>query len=98
MHQPRLAFGGELRFGEELVRLGEHRLERHAAHTHSALAERILADWDASLPKFVRVIAKDYERVLESMKEVEASGLSGEEAIMAAFELNKNDRVRVSGN
>jgi glutamate synthase (NADPH) large chain len=70
----------------------------HATNTHSALAERILAEWNGSLPKFVRVIPKDYERVLEAIKEVEASGLSGEEAVMAAFELNKNDRSRVSGN
>jgi glutamate synthase (ferredoxin) len=44
------------------------------------------------------VVPKDYERMLEAYKEVQASGLSGEEAVMAAFELNKNDRARVSGN
>jgi len=46
----------------------------------------------------VRVIPKDYERMLEAFKEVEASGLSGDDAVMAAFELNKNDYTRVSGN
>ena len=70
----------------------------HAEHTHSPLARRILAGWNAALPKFVRVIPKDYERMLDAFKEVEASGLSGEEAVMAAFELNKNDLTRVSGN
>jgi hypothetical protein len=35
---------------------------------------------------------------MEAFREVEAEGLSGEEAAMAAFELNKNDRARVSGN
>jgi len=73
-------------------------IQRHADNTHSPLAHCILLDWDVLLPKFVRVIPKDYERMLEAFKEVEASGLSGEEAVMAAFELNKNDYTRVSGN
>jgi glutamate synthase (ferredoxin) len=73
-------------------------IQRHAEYTHSPLARRILASWEASLPKFVRIIPNDYERMLEAMKEVEASGLSGDDAVMAAFELNKNDRTRVSGN
>jgi glutamate synthase (ferredoxin) len=35
---------------------------------------------------------------MEAFREVEKQGLSGDEAVMAAFELNKNDRSRVSGN
>jgi glutamate synthase (ferredoxin) len=41
---------------------------------------------------------KDYKRALQAFKEVEARGLSGEAAVMAAFEMNKNDVARVSGN
>jgi glutamate synthase (ferredoxin) len=63
-----------------------------------ALAQRILANWDESLPKFVCVMHNDYERMMQIFKEIESSGLSGEEAIMAAFELNRNDVSRVSGN
>jgi glutamate synthase (ferredoxin) len=73
-------------------------IQRHVDATCSPLARRLLSTWSAALPKFVRVIPKDYERMLEAFKEVQASGLSGEEAVMAAFELNKNDRTRVSGN
>lgn len=73
-------------------------IEKHACATSSILARRILDNWDSSLPKFVRVIPKDYERVLQAFDEVQASGLSGDDAVMAAFELNKNDRTRVSGN
>ncbi len=76
----------------------EAMIRRHTVLTHSPLAGRILASWKSSLRKFVRVIPKDYERMLEAFKEVQASGLSGEAAVMAAFELNKNDRTRVSGN
>ena len=73
-------------------------IQSHADNTHSPQARRILAGWNSALPKFVRVLPKDYERMLEAFKEVEASGLSGDDAVMAAFEINKNDRTRVSGN
>ena len=50
------------------------------------------------MPKFVKVMPHDYKRMLEAFAEVEASGLSGEEAVMVAFEKNKSDLARVSGN
>ena len=40
---------------------------------------------------------KDYKRVLQSLKKVEEQGLSGDEAIMAAFEENVHDVARVGG-
>jgi glutamate synthase (ferredoxin) len=73
-------------------------LERHAGYTRSAIAERVLADWQAALPKFVKVMPKDYKRVLQAFEQVQRDGLSGDQAVMAAFELNKNDVARVSGN
>jgi len=38
------------------------------------------------------------QRMLEAVKRAEEAGLSGDEAIMVAFEDNKNDAARVSGN
>ncbi len=73
-------------------------IERHAGYTRSAIAERVLADWPASLPKLVKVMPKDYKRVLQAFEQVQRDGLSGDQAVMAAFELNKNDVARVSGN
>lgn len=73
-------------------------IERHANYTDSDLAQRVLANWDELLPRFVRVMPKDYKRMLEIFERVEAEGLSGEEAVMAAFEINKSDLSRVSGN
>jgi glutamate synthase (ferredoxin) len=73
-------------------------IQRHADYTLSALAERVLDHWDELLAKFVKVMPRDYQRMLAAFKEVEAAGLSGEEAVMAAFEQNKNDQARVSGN
>jgi glutamate synthase (ferredoxin) len=49
------------------------------------------------VPKFVKIMPKDYKRVLESLKRVEESGLSGEQAIMAAFQENARDLARVGG-
>ena len=71
---------------------------RTIQHSHRRQYVRVLSNWKTALPKFVRVLPKDYERMLEAFKEVEASGLSGDDAVMAAFEINKNDRSRVSGN
>jgi glutamate synthase (ferredoxin) len=73
-------------------------IQRHAQYTNSQLARRILEQWDSKAPKFVKVLPKDYKRMLEAFERVKAAGLSGEEAIMAAFEQNKNDQARVSGN
>jgi glutamate synthase (ferredoxin) len=76
----------------------EAMIRRHAEYTHSQLAQRVLADWPGMVKRFVKVLPKDYERMLAAFKEVEAMGLSGEAAVMAAFEQNKNDLARVGGN
>ncbi|GAB4544687.1 MAG: glutamate synthase large subunit [Anaerolineae bacterium] len=73
-------------------------IRQHAEYTNSELAWRILGNWERKLPKFVRVIPRDYKRMLEAFERVKAMGLSGEAAVMAAFEQNKNDLARVSGN
>ena len=68
------------------------------AATGSEHAKGILAAWPTKLPKFVRVIPKDYKRVLACLKRAHDQGLSGDEAIMAAFEENARDTSRVGGN
>jgi glutamate synthase (ferredoxin) len=72
-------------------------IQRHQAYTNSERAGKVLADWKSLVPKFVKVIPKDYKRVLQSMKKVEEKGLSGDQAIMAAFEENVRDVARVGG-
>lgn len=73
-------------------------IEKHAAYTGSALGQTVLADWDAFLPKFVKIIPKDYKRMMEQIAKVQAQGLSGEQALLAAFEANMRDLSRVGGN
>jgi glutamate synthase (ferredoxin) len=69
---------------EELWKL----IQRYQTYAKSKQAATILGDWKTYLPKFVKVMPQDYKRVLLSLKKVESQGLSGDEAIMAAFEEN----------
>ncbi|NQU45571.1 MAG: glutamate synthase subunit alpha, partial [Chlorobium sp.] len=73
-------------------------IEKHVAATGSALGSRIADDFDSSCSKFIKVMPHDYRRALEAMKEVEAMGITGDDAVMAAFEKNVHDPSRVSGN
>jgi glutamate synthase (NADPH/NADH) large chain len=57
-------------------------VERHYAETGSAVAARLLSDWDAS--RFTKVMPKDYKRVLSAASEAEREGRNVDEAVMAA--------------
>ena len=73
-------------------------IRSHVAHSGSARGEAVLADWEDSLAKFVRVIPKDYQRMLEQIDKMHAAGLEGEAALLAAFEANMRDLARAGGN
>jgi len=83
---------------ESEIRLVADMIRRHAEYTASQVAVRVLSHWGSMLSKFVKVMPKDYKRAMEAFEQVKAAGLSGDEAVMSAFERNKNDLVRVSGN
>ena len=63
-------------------------IQRHQTYTQSERAAKILADWKNFVPQFVKVLPQDYARVLKSLKKMQSQGLSGDDAIMAAFEEN----------
>jgi glutamate synthase (ferredoxin) len=73
-------------------------VERHLDHTSSNRARLVLDDWAGMVPKFVKVIPKDYQRMLAAIARAEEQGLVGDEAIMVAFEQNARDLARVGGN
>jgi glutamate synthase (ferredoxin) len=73
-------------------------IARHGDYTKSTRAWKVLAEWDQHVPKFVKVLPKDYKRVLESLQRAKDAGLSGEDAIKVAFEENVRDVARVGGN
>jgi glutamate synthase (ferredoxin) len=50
------------------------------------------------LPKFVQVMPRDYKRMLGCIARAHDQGLTGDEAIMVAFEENARDLSRVGGN
>ena len=60
------------------------RVESHLAETGSGVAGRLLADWPRALDSFVKVMPKDYKRVLEAAKDAEERGEPVIDAIMAA--------------
>jgi glutamate synthase (ferredoxin) len=45
----------------------------------------------------VKVYPNDYRRVIETQKRFKRQGLDDDEAIMAAFEENAHDLMRVGG-
>ncbi|MBO0731681.1 MAG: glutamate synthase subunit alpha, partial [Acidimicrobiaceae bacterium] len=59
-------------------------LARHAAETDSPVASRLLKRWAASQAAFVKVMPRDYKRVLEAAHRAEEEGTSVDDAIMAA--------------
>jgi glutamate synthase (ferredoxin) len=82
---------------EEEIAAVRAMIERHAAFTDSALADRLLRDWEATVASFVRVVPNDYHRVLEAQRRMRERGLPPLEAEMAAFEENTRDLARVGG-
>jgi glutamate synthase (ferredoxin) len=58
----------------------------------------VLDNWDDTVPKFVRIMPKDFKRAIASLGRAHEQGLSGDEAIMVAFEDNARDLARVGGN
>jgi glutamate synthase (NADPH/NADH) large chain len=59
-------------------------LARHREETGSAVATRILSAWPRSAFKFVKVMPRDFKRVLEAMRRASETGAPADEAIMAA--------------
>ena len=59
-------------------------LKNHLRYTQSAVAQSILDRWDANKEKFVKVMPKDYKRVLEAKEMAKRTGIPEEQAVMEA--------------
>jgi len=66
-------------------------IEKHEAVTGSARAAIILLNWNEHSKRFVKVMPMDYKRVLQSLERAKEAGLSGDEALAAAFEENTRE-------
>ncbi len=69
--------GDMLRHDAERLRV---LLERHHLHTGSQRARELLDDWGAALPKFVKVMPRDYARALKQFEaeRLEAASVAAE--------------------
>jgi glutamate synthase (ferredoxin) len=65
-------------------------VEKHAELTGSARAAMILINWEGYADRFVKVMPSDYKRVLQALERARAAGLSGDDALAAAFEENSH--------
>jgi glutamate synthase domain-containing protein 3 len=81
---------------EEMAEVREL-IRRHGLTTGSDRSMRIVDHWDDHVAKFVKVFPNDYRRVLLTQRRFKTSGLSDDEAIMAAFEEKAHDLARVGG-
>jgi glutamate synthase (NADPH/NADH) large chain len=57
---------------------------RHHAETGSTVAHALLADWDAAVERFGKVMPKDFKRVLTAQEAAQRDGRDVDEAIMEA--------------
>ncbi|MFZ2948364.1 MAG: glutamate synthase large subunit [Desulfuromonadaceae bacterium] len=69
-------------------------IEKHAEYTGSSRAAIILINWERYQSRFVKVMPADYKRVLQALDRAKAAGLSGDDALAAAFEENS----RIAGH
>lgn len=63
-------------------------ITNHWNYTHSMLAQRILRNFDELSKKFVKVIPKEYKKMSETIKAIEAQGFTGDDALLLAFQKN----------
>ena len=73
-------------------------IQNHVNYTNSAKGQEVLDNWDASVTQFVKVMPRDYKRVLQAIKKALEAGLSGDDALNAAFEENARDVARIGGS
>ena len=59
-------------------------LTKHMEYTRSTVAKNILDNWNEYQARFVKVMPKDYKRVLAAIKKARAQGTPEDKAIMEA--------------
>ena len=55
---------------------------RHQSETGSELAKRLIDSWPKAMGQFVKVVPRDYKRVLDAIAEAEANGTDIVKAVM----------------
>lgn len=73
---------------EDIVEL-KTMLQKHFNYTESTVAAQVLANFEAEISNFVKVIPRDYKVMLEHIKNAEKAGYEQKEALLVAFEESK---------
>ncbi len=92
VHDPRRTFADQVNFDmvdlepidEEDRRLLLEIVTCHEEETGSHVAQRLLASWGQAVGDFVKVMPRDYRRVLEATRHAVEVGTSVDEAVMAS--------------
>lgn len=82
----------------EEIREVHDMIQSHVQLTGSGKGDRVLVAWNDIVSKFVKVMPRDYKRVLQHIQKALADGLSGDDALSAAFEENARDITRIGGS
>ncbi|TVQ46428.1 MAG: glutamate synthase large subunit [Gloeocapsa sp. DLM2.Bin57] len=73
-------------------------IQQHINYTQSQQAQRVLDNWETLVPKFVKVMPRDYKRVIQALNKALDAGMTQDEAMIAAFEENARDVARIAGS
>jgi len=79
---------------EEEMNEVQKMIQNHVEATGSPQGREVIDSWKSYSMRFTKVIPKDYKRMLENIDKAHKAGLSGDEALMVAFEENFKDVSR----
>jgi len=65
-------------------------IQEHVAYTNSRKGKEILDHFGEYLPKFKKIMPHDYQRMMNTIVQMEEKGLSSEQAQIEAFYANIN--------
>jgi glutamate synthase (ferredoxin) len=71
-------------------------VRRHASYTNSSHAFDVLTRWELLADRFVKVMPKDYKRILNAIEAAKQAGTIGETAVRVAFEANKRELAKAN--
>lgn len=60
-------------------------IANHATYTESTVAKSVLKNWPTSKNEFVKVMPRDYKRVLETIETALSAGMSQDDAMLEAM-------------
>jgi glutamate synthase (NADPH) large chain len=88
----------EKKLAPDELKIVKDMVKKHYSYTNSEKADKILKDWSDASSKFVKVVPRDYKRMIDAIGQARQQGMDKDEAEMYAFTKNRDDASRLSGN